>query len=72
MNNEKHINGLINEAKRRLEIINNELNYLQHESKKKYCLNDPEILLKVKSEYDQYSKEFELLTNLENFYSETV
>lgn len=72
MINDKYVHGLDNETKRRLTVINTELEYINRESKKKYALNDPDELLKLKKDYDLYSKEFDLLTQLSDFYSENV
>ena len=72
MINDKHVHGLDNEIKRRLSIVNTELDYLNRESKKKYALSNSDELSKIKKDYDLYSKEFDLLTQLSDFYSENV
>jgi hypothetical protein len=56
MINDKLIFGLDNELKRRLSIVNTELEYLNRESKKKYALNNSDELSKIKKDYDLYSK----------------
>jgi hypothetical protein len=72
MINDKLIFGLDNELKRRLSIVNTELEYLNRESKKKYALNNSDELSKIKKDYDLYSKEFDLLSQLSDFYSANI
>ena len=72
MINDKHVHGLDNEIKRRLSIVNAELDYLNRESKKKYALSDPDELSRIKKDYDLYGFEFDLLNQLSNFYSERI
>lgn len=69
---DKHINGLNNEIKRRLEFIQKELSYLDHQSKKRYVLNDPDELLKIRSDFEKYCVEMDLLNALSDFYAENV
>jgi hypothetical protein len=72
MKNEKWILSITTFIDLRLKFVNTELEYLKSESVKKYALNNPDELNIIKNDFALYSKEFDLLSQLSDFYSGNV
>jgi len=70
MKNIKLIQDLADTILFRKNVIRLEMKQLSDQSK--ICYDDNDLLAELYKQYNQYTSEFDLLTSLENFYSQII
>lgn len=66
-----YLSNLSENLESRRKIIQEEINYVQWQSNKRYNKDNPDILLSLQKQYEKYTSELEKLNSLINFYEDT-